>query len=37
MRKLTSNEGVPFSATTKPPLFINYRFGDFALIANIAG
>jgi|GEM_PF-3426180 len=37
MRKLTSNQGVPFLAPTKPPVFINYRFGDVTLIANIAG
>ncbi|PYI48012.1 MAG: hypothetical protein DMF10_04465 [Verrucomicrobia bacterium] len=37
LRNLTSNQGLPFSAPTKPPYFVNYRFGDVTSIANIAG
>jgi len=37
LRNLASNEGLSFSAPTKPPCFINYRFGDVTSIANIAG
>jgi len=37
LRNLTSNQGLSFSAPTKPPYFVNYRFGDVTSIANIAG
>src|SRR5262249_40301192 len=36
-RNLTSNQGLSFFAPTKPPYFVNYRFGDVTSIANIAG